>query len=449
MWLIYAASDTAIEKLSAPLTLETEQAAKNLPSAKEMIDQIGKRVGQGVPAAAHGMLSQFKDVSWNAMNSFVHGGIHPLRRSADGFPVHLALQVLRNSNGLSTMTGMTMAVLTGDESIVKPMSKIQPGFHRVCNPVADRAAAACGRRQPRAFRGVCPDRAVVRPGLSRSPFDLLALLAERAGRVLSRDQLIEALKGGMHEPFDRSIDVHIARLRAMIEDDPKDPKRILTVRGTGYVRSGLGQRLYVRIYLALLISLVVAAVLFGLAHRGYGAMPITVPGARAHVSMLGLLMVIAMVVALASYPVVRRLTRGLERLEASVGAWGAGDLSARVAVEGRDEVARLAVSFNEAAARVEALMSAQKTLLANASHELRSPRRTPSTAQREITPLQRRPAGHPRRPRKNEPELEETTNEDPMDHRRGRDSRARHARARAGEGEIVSHDAVPRIAMVG
>jgi hypothetical protein len=128
MWLIYAASDAAIEKLSAPLTLEAEQAAKNLPSAKEMIEQIGKRVGQSVPAAAHLMLNQFKDVSWNAMNSFVHGGIHPLRRSADGFPVHLALQVLRNSNGLSTMTGMTMAVLTGDESIVKPMSKIQPAF---------------------------------------------------------------------------------------------------------------------------------------------------------------------------------------------------------------------------------------------------------------------------------------------------------------------------------
>ncbi|MEG3145912.1 ATP-binding protein [Sphingomonas sp. RT2P30] len=128
-----------------------------------------------------------------------------------------------------------------------------------------------------------------------------------------------------------------------------------------------------RIYLALLTSLVVAAVLFGLAHRGYGTVPVTMPGARAHVSMLGLLMVIALVVALASYPVIRRLTRGLERLEASVAAWGAGDLSARVAVEGRDEVARLAISFNEAAARVEALMRAQKTLLANASHELRSP----------------------------------------------------------------------------
>ncbi len=128
MWLIYAASDHAIAKLLAPLTLETEQAAKNLPSASEMIDQLGKRVGQGVPAAAHQMLVQFKDVSWHAMNSFVHGGIHPLRRSAEGFPVHLAQQVLRNSNGLTTMTGMALAILSGDEGIAKPMSKIQPEF---------------------------------------------------------------------------------------------------------------------------------------------------------------------------------------------------------------------------------------------------------------------------------------------------------------------------------
>ena len=128
MWLIYAASDDAIDKLLAPLTLESEQKAKNLPSASEMIEQIGKRVGQGVPAVAHQMLVQFKDVSWHAMNSFVHGGIHPLRRCAEGFPVHLALQVLRNANALATMTGMALAVLTGDEAITKPMSKIQPEF---------------------------------------------------------------------------------------------------------------------------------------------------------------------------------------------------------------------------------------------------------------------------------------------------------------------------------
>ena len=128
MWLSYVASDQAIARLLAPLTLESEQATKNLPSASDIIDQLGKRVGHGVPAAAHQMLVQFKDVSWHAMNSFVHGGIHPLRRSSEGFPIPLALQVLRNSNGLATMTGMVLAILTGDEAIAKPMSKIQPEF---------------------------------------------------------------------------------------------------------------------------------------------------------------------------------------------------------------------------------------------------------------------------------------------------------------------------------
>lgn len=66
-------------------------------------------------------------------------------------------------------------------------------------------------------------------------FDLLMAFAQRAGRVLSRDQLLEALKGGALEPFDRSIDVHVGRLRAIIEDDPKSPRRIITVRGAGYV----------------------------------------------------------------------------------------------------------------------------------------------------------------------------------------------------------------------
>ena len=60
------------------------------------------------------------------------------------------------------------------------------------------------------------------------------MLAERAGRVQSRDQLMEAVKGERLEAYDRSIDVHISRIRAAIEDDPKKPKRIKSVRGVGY-----------------------------------------------------------------------------------------------------------------------------------------------------------------------------------------------------------------------
>lgn len=66
-------------------------------------------------------------------------------------------------------------------------------------------------------------------------FDLLLAMAERAGRVLSRDQIMEAVRGRELEAFDRSIDVHMGRIRQAIEDDPKAPRRILTVRGVGYV----------------------------------------------------------------------------------------------------------------------------------------------------------------------------------------------------------------------
>jgi signal transduction histidine kinase len=89
--------------------------------------------------------------------------------------------------------------------------------------------------------------------------------------------------------------------------------------------------------------------------------------------MIAFLGVIALVVALCAYPLVRRLTRRLERLQVGVESLGAGELSARVKVEGKDEVARLAQSFNSAAARIEELVSAHKMLLANTSHELRTP----------------------------------------------------------------------------
>lgn len=71
--------------------------------------------------------------------------------------------------------------------------------------------------------------------LTSYQFDLLVALAERAGRVLTRDQIMEAVRGRELEAFDRSIDVHMGRIRAAIEVDAKNPKRILTVRGVGYV----------------------------------------------------------------------------------------------------------------------------------------------------------------------------------------------------------------------
>lgn len=90
-------------------------------------------------------------------------------------------------------------------------------------------------------------------------------------------------------------------------------------------------------------------------------------------SFLWLVGLVALAVALGAYPVIRRLTKRLEALQSGVERWGAGDLSARVQVEGSDEVAFLAERFNHAAERIEQLLSSHKALLANASHELRSP----------------------------------------------------------------------------
>jgi DNA-binding response OmpR family regulator len=85
----------------------------------------------------------------------------------------------------------------------------------------------------RGSRGVRLDGAP--RALTSYQFALLLTLAEHAGRVMSRDALMDLVKGEALEAFDRSIDVHVSRIRAAIEDDPKKPRRILTVRGAGYV----------------------------------------------------------------------------------------------------------------------------------------------------------------------------------------------------------------------
>ncbi len=71
--------------------------------------------------------------------------------------------------------------------------------------------------------------------LTAYQFDLLVALAQNRGRVMSRDELMQSVRGAGLEPFDRSIDVHISRIRSAVEDDPKNPVRILTLRGVGYL----------------------------------------------------------------------------------------------------------------------------------------------------------------------------------------------------------------------
>ena len=124
MWLLYAASDTDVAKLLAPLSADAEKAANHLPLVGEMVETIKK----GAPAAAYEMLASFKDVTWRAMNSFVHIGIHPLQRHGEGYPLPLILQIVQNSNALATMTAMLLAILTGEQERVAAVRGLQLEF---------------------------------------------------------------------------------------------------------------------------------------------------------------------------------------------------------------------------------------------------------------------------------------------------------------------------------
>ena len=129
--------------------------------------------------------------------------------------------------------------LGADDYLPKPfeprelLARIKALLRRA-TPLGDDAVLRFGRlevdvnaRQVRVDGRVCE--------LTSYQFDILQVMAHSPGRVLSRDQIMDALKGHPIEAFDRSIDVHVSRIRAAIEDDPKNPRRILTVRGSGYV----------------------------------------------------------------------------------------------------------------------------------------------------------------------------------------------------------------------
>jgi two-component system, OmpR family, sensor kinase len=138
-------------------------------------------------------------------------------------------------------------------------------------------------------------------------------------------------------------------------------------------RRGLFWRVYLTLVASLLLVALMAGGLWHLLAQPNGRIVIGPHRHGGGPHMLAMLIALAALVGLTAYPVVARITGRLERLRASLDDWGAGRLSSRAAVEGADEVAAVAASFNAAADRVETLLAAHKDLLAHASHELRSP----------------------------------------------------------------------------
>jgi DNA-binding response OmpR family regulator len=130
--------------------------------------------------------------------------------------------------------------LGADDYLPKPfeprelLARLRAGLRRRGAPAKRAGSLRFGRleidRDARAVRLAGAERT-----LTSYQFALLVAMAEHAGKVLSRETLMDLVKGEPLEAFDRSIDVHVSRIRAAIEDDPKRPRRIITVRGAGYV----------------------------------------------------------------------------------------------------------------------------------------------------------------------------------------------------------------------
>ena len=162
---------------------------------------------------------------------------------ADGSTAHTAVLMLTaKGDPMDRIVGLEIGA---DDYLPKPFEprELLARIRAVLRRGAEvSAGAASGAQKAMRFGSLEIDRdarTVTVSGklceLTSYQFDLLVALAERSGRVLTRDQIMEAVRGRELEAFDRSIDVHMGRIRSAIELDAKDPKRILTVRGVGYV----------------------------------------------------------------------------------------------------------------------------------------------------------------------------------------------------------------------
>lgn len=111
MWVLYAANENHLAKLGVDdLNSDTEQAARGIPLAVEMMNDLASKA----PPNAYKPIDDFKKGGWATLNSYVHAGIHPIKRHRDGYPVGLLESVVRNINGLTVVSALQAAVLAGE-----------------------------------------------------------------------------------------------------------------------------------------------------------------------------------------------------------------------------------------------------------------------------------------------------------------------------------------------
>ena len=127
VWAAHAASESELGRLLAPLTAETQQAAKKLPGVPEMLAALEKSGPRGAAA----LLGRARSRLGDGLNSFVHGGIHPLARQRDGYPIGLLIDVLKNINALSILTIIQLATLPEQGRVSDALGGLHNSFQDV------------------------------------------------------------------------------------------------------------------------------------------------------------------------------------------------------------------------------------------------------------------------------------------------------------------------------
>lgn len=130
IWALYAASDSMIDRLQSELNPKTQNWSDKIPLIGELLNELNGKA----PPPVISQLNEFKEYSWKPLSSYIHGGIHAIVRSKQGYPTVLLGQTIRASNGLYMMSGMLLVILSGDPRQRGVMPGIQQQFMDCCPP---------------------------------------------------------------------------------------------------------------------------------------------------------------------------------------------------------------------------------------------------------------------------------------------------------------------------
>ena len=132
IWLLHVASETWVEKLGEPLTLESAKRANEGLMLAEVLKELER--SSNAPGPIVELLKEYRDVTWKALNSYAHGGLHPLSRTLAGYPAQLTYDVVRNSNAVVALATQLVSILSGDPRNMEPVRRFHVEYSD-CLPI--------------------------------------------------------------------------------------------------------------------------------------------------------------------------------------------------------------------------------------------------------------------------------------------------------------------------